>query len=180
MLRGPLGSFIMKGGRFLICASKKQVGTRIKKWLEHEGFTVQLTTPKDFEFVIDVDDPNSGVRFAVSQPRGTESIGITTRLVQPKEVVDIFKQVDKELRIELLQSMHRELLKMIQDHNIDGGLKSISLIEKVFVENLTRQKLIECIIRLRNSSLYLLSVLRHQFAGLQTPQPKTSDFSMYH
>ncbi len=161
-------------------ASKKQVGTRIKKWLEHEGFTVQLTTPKDFEFVIGVDDPSSHMKYAISQPNGMEAIGITTRLVQPKEVVGIFKQVDKELRIDLLQSMHRELLKMVQDHNIDGGLKSISLIEKIFVENLTRQKLIESIIRLRNTSLYLLSVLRHQFVGLQAPQPKTSDFSMYH
>jgi len=158
---------------------KKQVGTRIKKWLEYEGYTIQLSSPNNFEFVIEVNDPNSGVKFAISQPSGAGIIGVTTRLNQPKEVVEIFKEVKKELRVNLLQSMHRELLKMVQDHNIDGNLKTISLVERVYVENLTRQKLIESVIKLRNTSLYLVSVLRGQFAGLQTLQPKTSDLSMY-
>jgi len=106
-------------------------------------------------------------------------MGIVAQINCPKEVTDIFKQVKDDLKIELTQSMHRELLKMIHDHTVDKDLKNINITERVYLENLTRQNFINSLIKVRNAYLYLISILVGDFAGLKTPQP-TTGYTMYH
>lgn len=161
-------------------ARKKELGTKIKKWLEHEGLNVELLLSKGFEFQLLITNAYGlGLEFAVSQPEGKEVIGISSTINQPKEVTDIFKKLSKTEKNSILQPMHRELLKIVQDHHIDGNLKSISLIERIYVENLTRQKFMESLLRLRNMDLYLVSVLQHHFGQQEPPPPITPDVKMY-
>lgn len=156
-------------------ASQKQTGTRIKKWLEEEGYTIQLSSEKEWEFIIHVIDPfEKGIDIAISQRVGMGIMGIVTGISLPKNIIAIFEKLDKGSKIELIQSLHRTLLSMIQDHVVDGDLKKISITERVYVENLTRQKFMESFIKLRNTLLYLIAVLRHTFGQEEAPQPSTT------
>lgn len=160
--------------------SKKQTGTRVKKWLENEGYNVQLSTPSGWEFAIQIIDPfQNGINVSIAEPVKIEVLGITVQLIMPPTVIEIVKKLPKVSKIELIQSLHRTLLSMIQDHVIDGELKSIKLTERIYVENLTRQKLFESILKLRNTLLYLISVLRHNFGQEEAPQPSTTNHSFY-
>ena len=100
------------------------------------------------------------------------------RIQSPQNIVDKITQLKMEQKIELTQAMHRELLKLVQDHQIDKNLKSIQVDERVFLDGFTRQKFMESFIRVRNVQLYLISVLRNKFGGEVTPT-STSDHSMY-
>jgi len=159
--------------------AKKQIGTRIKKWLEHENLVVNLTTPKGYEFVLQANEPKANIPYSVVKANGFDVIGISAQLNSPKEVTDIFKQVKEPQKIELTQSMHRELLKIVNDHTIDKDLKNIIITERIYLENLTRQNFMNSHTKVRNAYLYLISVLRYNFAGLKNPQP-TTGYSMYH
>jgi len=159
--------------------AKKQVGTKIKKWLEQETLTVNLTTPKGFEFVLQAEEPKANIPYTISQPGVLDVIGISAQINSPKEVTDIFKQVKEDLKTELIQSMHRELLKIVHDHVIDKDLKNITVTERIYLENLTRQNFMNSHTNVRNAYLYLISVLRGHFAGLKNPQT-TAGYTMYH
>jgi len=159
--------------------ASKQLGTRIKKWLEEEKFQVQLSNPKGWEFQILVENAyNIGMRFGVVKAENTSYIGIGTTLVLD-EVTKIVKKLDEDTRAKLLQSIHRSLLSMVQDHGIKKNLETITLSERLYVENITRQKFYESLIRVRNTTLYLLAVLRGHFAQSKVPQPSTPTHDMY-
>ncbi len=159
--------------------AKKQVGTKIKKWLEQENLTVNLTSQKGFEFVIQADDTKANIQYGISQPNNSDVVGISAQLICPKEVTNIVKQVKEDLKIELTQSMHRELLKMIHDHTIDKDLKNIIITERIYLDNFTQQNFQNSLTIVRNTYLYLISVLRGHFAGLKPSQP-TTGYTMYH
>ncbi len=160
--------------------ASKQLGTRIKKWLEEEGLQVQLSSPKTHEFVISVSDAYGiGMKFAVFQPIKKNIVLLHTALSMPKEVTDIMKKLDVGSKAKITQSMHRSLLSMVQDHHIGANLDSITLTERVFTENFSRQKFYESLIRIRNTTLYLISVLRGHFAQMGPAQPSTPSHDMY-
>jgi len=161
-------------------ARKKELGTKIKKWIEHDGLNVELLLRKGYEFQLPITNAYGlGLEFLISQREAKDVIIIASTINQPKEVTDIFKKLSKTEKVSILQSMHRELLKIIQDHHIGNDLKSISLIERIYIENLTRQKFMESLLRLRNMDLYLISVLRHHFGQQEPPPPVTPDVKMY-
>jgi len=159
--------------------ASKQLGTRIKKWLEEDGFQVLLSTPKGLEFQITVSDAYGiGMAFVVLKLEKKNAVVLNTNMAFP-DVTKIVKKLDNDTKNKLSQSIHRSLLTMVQDHHIKPNLESISLIERVYVENITRQKFYESLIKIRNTVLYLLSVLRGHFAQSKTSQPSTPSHDMY-
>jgi len=160
--------------------ASKSLGTRIKKWLEEEGLQVQLTSPKGREFEISVSNAYGiGMSFGVVKPEKKNIVMLGTTLQLPKEVIDIMKQLDNNSKIKLTQSMHRALLSLVQDHSIQPNLETITLTERVFTDNFTRQKFYESLIRIRNTTMYLISVLRDHFGQSGTTETSTPSHDMY-
>jgi len=159
--------------------ASKQLGTRIKKWLEEEGFQVLLSTPKGTEFQITVSDAYGiGMSFVVLQLIKKNVVVVNTNMALP-EVTKIVKKLDDDTKIKLSQSIHRSLLTMVQDHQIKPNLETITITERIYVENITRQNFFGSIIKVRNTALYLISVLRGHFAQSKTSQPSTPSHDMY-
>lgn len=161
-------------------ARKIPVGSRIKKWLEDEGFKVELLFPKNFDFVLEATTPDGkGMGFSISKPTNADVLGVSAGIVPPKEIVDIVKKLSDGEKIQLTQAMHRELLKIVQDHHVDKNLEKVDVIERIYPENITRQKFMDSLLRVRNAQLYLISVIRNRFGGQAGNPPSTSDHSMY-
>lgn len=160
--------------------AKKQNGTKIKKWLEAENLTVNFATHKGFEFSLEAVDKGSKIVFVVSQPTAIDVITISAQIPFGKDVTDLFKKVQPDLKQELTQSLHRELLKIIHDHTVDKDLKNIVMTQRIYLDGgLSRHNFMDAFIKVRNAHLYLISVLRGHFAGLKMPHP-TTGYTMYH
>lgn len=161
-------------------AKKQQIGSKIKKWLETEGYQVKLLFPKGFDFALELSD-NSGksLGYYVSKPENIDVIGITMTIRLPKKITDIVAKLTDNQRIELTQAMHRELLKLIQDHAIDPNLKQIEVDERVYLDGFTKQKFMESFRKARNVHLYLISVLRNKFGGEAVTTTSTPEHPMY-
>ena len=162
-------------------ARKIAVGSRIKKWLENEGFKVELPLVEKFDFVLEIKDPSGkGTLFSISKPAEADVIGISSGVRNPqKEIVDVFKKLEDGDKIQITQAMHRELLKMVQDHHIEKNLVSVDVTERIYPENLNRQKFMDSFIRVRNAQLYLVSAIRNRFGGQVGNPPSTLIHPMY-
>jgi len=161
-------------------AKKQQIGSKIKKWLETEGYQVKLLFPKGFDFALDLfDSSGKGLGYSVSKPENIDVIGIAMNIQLPKKITDIVAKLTAGQKIELTQAMHRELLKLIQDHAIDKNLKHVQADERVYLDGLTKQKFMESFTRVRNVQLYLISVLRNKFGGEAVTTTSTPEHPMY-
>lgn len=160
--------------------TKKQlIGSKIKKWLEEEGYNVELSFQKNFDFALDLfDKSGNALGYSISKPDNMDVIGITMNIKIPDSIVNIISKLKDEQKIEIKQAMHRELLKIIQDHRIDKDLKEIQANERVYLDGFTRHTFIKSFVRVRNVQLYLISVLRNKFGG-EITATSTSDHSMY-
>ncbi len=160
--------------------SKKNFGTTIKKWLDEEYARVELGSNEQFEFGIILPDVvGKDMGLSLGQPRGKNIITITCHMIMPKEVTEIVAELKPEQKIKLVQALHRELLKIVQDHIVNKDLKSITFSERVYIDNLKRQRLMDSILKVRNVAFYLISSLRKEFGGFETPPPSTPDNLMY-
>ena len=160
--------------------AKKQAGTIIKKWLESEGLIVNLGTQKKLEFLIEAEDTVSKIVFSISQPTAIDVVTISAQIVFGKDDKDIFKKVQPDLQQELIQSLHRELLKLVHDHSVDKDLKNIQMTERVYIDGgLNRNNFMDALVKVRNAYLYLTSVLIGHFGGLELPKA-TTGYTMYH
>jgi len=159
---------------------KKSFGITIKKWLDEEFPKTILTSDDQFEFSIEIENAVvKGLNIVISQPKEKNVVGIVCQLRLPKDVTNIVKEFTDEQKVKLTQSLHRELLKMIQDHTVDKNLDFVLITERVYFDNLNRQKLMDGITKIRNVMLYLISLIRDKFGGFDTPPPSTPDNSMY-
>lgn len=158
---------------------KREWGTQIKKWLENEGFNVHFIQDKKFDFVLEIRYPNDKkMGFSISKAVSVDMIVVNAGILCPKEVVDLMKKLKVEEKNEIIQPMHRELLKMVQDHKIEDDLTKINVLERVYPENnLSRQQLMDSFLRARNANQYLMSVIRK--LTMQDPEPPSTDINMY-
>jgi len=160
--------------------SKKNFGTTIKKWLDEEYARVELGSNDQFEFGIILPDAiGKDMGLSLGQPRGKNIITITCHMIMPKEITGVVAELKLEQKVKLVQALHRELLKIVQDHTVNKDLEFITFGERVYIDNLKRQSLMDSILKVRNVALYLLSSLRKEFGGFETPTPSTPEFSMY-
>ena len=160
-------------------AKKQQIGSKIKKWLDIEGYKTEFLFPKGFDFALELfDKSGKALGYSISKPENADVIGISMNIKIPKEIVDIISELKEGEKISITQAMHRELLKLIQDHKIDKDLKDIQADERVYLDGLTRHNFMQSFVRVRNVQLYLISVLRNKFGG-EITATSTPDHSMY-
>ncbi len=161
--------------------TKKQlVGSKIKKWLEVEGYIAKLSFPQDFDFALNLFDKNdNALGYSISKPNNIDIIGISMNIKIPEEIIkNTISKLKEEEKTGVKQAMHRELLKIIQDHRIDKDLKEIGADERVYLDGFTRHRFMKSFLRVRNVQLYLMSVLRSKFGG-EINTTSTSNHSMY-
>ncbi len=127
----------------------------------------------DFQFTL----PNAfGLGFTVdiAKPKKKSVLQIVTKLVHPTEIQKAVNSLDDEEKLELFESLKRELLKLGVDYEISAILDSITFAKFVYLDDITRTLFTESLRNVRNAVLLVISLLAGRFStGYQSLPPHT-------
>lgn len=112
-----------------------------------------------------------GFTIDVAKPKKKSILQIVTKLVHPGEIQKAMNALDDEEKLELFETLKRELLKLGIDYEISSQLDSITFAKFVCLDDMTRTLFTDSLRNVRNAVLLVISLLAGRLSTVYQSLP---------
>jgi len=136
----------------------------IKKWfsLDHIETSEVKNNLADFQLVLK-NVFGLGFVINIAKPKDNSILQIVMELASPKVVQDGFASLTAEEKLQHIEELKMELLKIDVDYEISDNLDSVTLGNIVYLEDMTRTSFMKSLKSVRNAALVTISILSGKF-----------------
>lgn len=136
----------------------------IKKWfsLDHIETSEVKNNIADFQLVLK-NVFGLGFIINIAKPKDNSILQIVMKLASPKVVQDGFASLTAEEKLQHIEELKMELLKIDVDYEISDNLDSVTLGNIVYLEDMTRTSFMKSLKSVRNAALVTISILSGKF-----------------
>lgn len=136
----------------------------IKKWfsLDHIETTEVKNNLADFQLVLK-NVFGLGFTINIAKPKDNSILQIVMELASPKVIQDGFASLTAEEKLQHVEELKIELLKIDVDYEISANLDSVTLGNIVYLEDMTRSSFMKSLKSVRNAALVTISILSERF-----------------
>ena len=136
----------------------------IKKWfsLDHIETSEVKNNLADFQLVLK-NVFGLGFVINIAKPKDNSILQIVMELSSPKVVQDGFASLTAEEKLQHIEELKMELLKIDVDYEISDNLDSVTLGNIVYLEDMTRTSFMKSLKSVRNAALVTISILSGKF-----------------
>lgn len=136
----------------------------IKRWfkLDHIETSEVKNNLADFQLVLK-NVFGLGFVINIAKPKDNSILQIVMELASPKVVQDGFASLTAEEKLQHIEELKMELLKIDVDYEISDNLDSVTLGNIVYLEDMTRTSFMKSLKSVRNAALVTISILSGKF-----------------
>ena|SRR5574337_26578 len=136
----------------------------IKKWfsLDHIETIEVKNNLADFQLVLK-NVFGLGFTINIAKPKDNSILQIVMELASPKVIQDGFASLTAEEKLQHVEELKIELLKIDVDYEISANLDSVTLGNIVYLEDMTRSSFMKSLKSVRNAALVTISILSERF-----------------
>ncbi len=163
--------------------SQNALKDKIKKWLENEDFEVSERTEEGSDFHLVISNLYGKGTFAdIVKLKNKDFIILGSALHNPQEFLQLLPTMPEKERSDFFNHMQRELLKFMVDHEFHPNKlmpERMIVRDTVYEEDITRTSFMQCLKRVKFSSLFLMWSIGHKFSpdSMQSSTPHLSSTS---
>lgn len=115
-----------------------------------------------------------GFTIDIVKPKDNSVLQIVMNLENPKVIQEGFASLTEEEKLEVVEALKMELLKLGVDYEMSANLDSVTLAGMVYLEDMTRTTFMESLRAVRNAALMTISILSRRFnLGYESTPPHT-------
>lgn len=144
----------------------------IKGWfaLDHVETSEVKNDLADFQLVL---KNVFGLGFAINiaKPKDNSILQIVMKLESPKVIQDGFASLTGAEKLQHVEELKMELLKLDVDYEISANLDSVTIADVVYLEDMTRTIFMDALRSVRNAALVTISILSRKFNPGYEPTP---------
>lgn len=148
---------------------------KIKMWfaLDHIETSEVENTLADFQLVLK-NVFGLGFTINIAKPKDNSILQIVMKLASPKVIQNGFASLTMEERLQHVDELKMELLKLDVDYEISANLESVMIADIVYLEDMTRTTFMDALRSVRNGALVTISFLSRKFnPGYESTPPHT-------
>lgn len=144
----------------------KDLKNKLKDWLMTDGLPVSEAKNDyaDFQFILS-NAFGLGFVIDIAKPKNKPILAFAMQLLNPPQIQQGFSSLGDIEKTKLLEGLKRELLKLGVDYNISDDMKVVTIINHLYVEDISHTLFMESLKLVRNASLIVISTLSEQFAS---------------
>lgn len=148
---------------------------KIKMWfaLDHIETSEVENTLADFQLVLK-NVFGLGFTINIAKPKDNSILQIVMKLASPKVIQNGFASLTMEEKLQHVDELKMELLKLDVDYEISANLESVMIADIVYLEDMTRTTFMDALRSVRNGALVTISFLSRKFnPGYESTPPHT-------
>ncbi|HET7336602.1 MAG TPA: DUF2299 family protein [Candidatus Nitrosotalea sp.] len=148
---------------------------KIKMWfaLDHIETSEVENTLADFQLVLK-NVFGLGFTINIAKPKDNSILQIMMKLASPKVIQNGFASLTMEEKLQHVDELKMELLKLDVDYEISANLESVMIADIVYLEDMTRTTFMDALRSVRNGALVTISFLSRKFnPGYESTPPHT-------
>lgn len=163
--------------------SQNALKDKIKKWLENEDFEVSERTEEESDFHLVISNLHGKGTFAdIVKLKNKDFIILGSALHNPQEFLQLLSMMPENERSDFFNNIQRELLKFMVDHEFHPSKlmpERMIVRDTIYEEDITRTSFMQCLKRVKFSSLFLMWSIGHKFSpnSMQSSTPHLSSTS---
>lgn len=139
---------------------------KVKRWLTSDGlpFTEAKNEYADFQFVL---SNAFGVGFIIdiAKPRNKPIFAFAMMLNNPPEIQQGFSSLGDVAQVKVMEGLKRDLLKFGVDYSISEDMKTVTIINYLYLEDMTHTLFMASLKLVRNAALFVISTLSEKFTS---------------
>ncbi|MGI0045943.1 MAG: DUF2299 family protein [Nitrosotalea sp.] len=146
---------------------------KIKEWLTTDvlSFSEIKNDYADFQFALS-NAFGLGFVIDIAKPKNKSILAFAMQLLNPPQIQQGFSSLNAIEKMKLLEGLKRELLKIGVEYNIADDMKVVTIINHLYVEDITHTLFMESLKLVRNASLIVMSTLSEKFTlGISSMPP---------
>lgn len=141
--------------------------------LDHIETSEVENTLADFQLVLK-NVFGLGFTINIAKPKDNSILQIVMKLASPKVIQNGFASLTMEERLQHVDELKMELLKLDVDYEISANLESVMIADIVYLEDMTRTTFMDALRSVRNGALVTISFLSRKFnPGYESTPPHT-------
>lgn len=147
--------------------------SKIKEWLMVDSlpFSEIKNDYADFQFVLS-NAFGLGFVIDIAKPKNKPILAFAMQLLNPTKIQQGFVLLSDVDKMKLLEGLKRDLLKLGVDYNVSNDMKVVTIINHLYVEDITHTLFMESLKIVRNASLIVISTLSEKFtSGIASMPP---------
>lgn len=141
--------------------------------LDHIETSEVENTLADFQLVLK-NVFGLGFTINIAKPKDNSILRIVMKLASPKVIQNGFASLTVEEKLQHVDELKMELLKLDVDYEISANLESVMIADIVYLEDMTRTTFMDALRSVRNGALVTISFLSRKFnPGYESTPPHT-------
>lgn len=141
--------------------------------LDHIETSEVKNTLADFQLVLK-NVFGLGFTINIAKPKDNSILQIVMKLASPKVIQNGFASLTMEEKLQHVDELKMELLKLDVDYEISANLESVMIADIVYLEDMTRTTFMDALRSVRNGALVTISFLSRKFnPGYESTPPHT-------
>lgn len=141
--------------------------------LDHIETSEVKNTLADFQLVLK-NVFGLGFTINIAKPKDNSILQIVMKLASPKVIQNGFASLTMEEKLQHVDELKMELLKLDVDYEISTNLESVMIADIVYLEDMTRTTFMDALRSVRNGALVTISFLSRKFnPGYESTPPHT-------